>query len=54
MDCSDNYLENNFENTAWKQSIKFINAERLQEVLNRIMQGIISIITAQPYNGLGT
>ena len=41
MDCFDNDLDNNFENNAWK--LKH-DAEELQEILNRIMQGIVSII----------
>ena len=45
MDCSDNYLENNFENTASAWNLHH-NAEELQEILNRIMQEIMSIITS--------
>ena len=36
MDCFDNYHQNNFENNAWK----------LEEILYRIMQGMVSIITS--------
>ena len=41
MDCFDSNLGNNFEN----------NIEKLQEILNRIIQGIMSIIILlpQPY-----
>ena len=46
MDCFDNDLVNNFENNAWKLEH---NAEELQEILNRIMQGIVSIIIPKPY-----
>ena len=46
MDCFDNNLENNFENDAWKLEH---NAEELQEILNRIMLGIVSIITSALY-----
>ena len=34
LDCSDNDLENTFENNAWKMEH---NAEQLQEILNRII-----------------
>ena len=43
MDCFDNGLENNFENKAWKLEH---NVEELQEIMNRIMQGSVSIITS--------
>ena len=36
--ATEMYLENNFENNAWDWSI-------IQEIWNRIMQGIMSIIT---------
>ena len=42
MYCFDKDLGNNFENTAWNLEH---NAEKLQEILNKIMQGIMSIIT---------
>ena len=42
MDCFDSDLKDNFENNAW--NLKH-NAEELQEVLSRILQGIMSIIT---------
>ena len=38
MDCFDSNLGNNFEN----------NIEKLQEILNRIIQGIMSIIILLP------
>ena len=47
MDDFDNNLRNNFESNAW--SLEH-NAEKLQEISKRIMQGIISIISSvQPY-----
>ena len=39
MDC----LANTFENNVWNLEH---NAEKLQEIWNRIMQGIMSIITS--------
>ena len=41
LGCSDNDLENNF-----RIMHGFGNAEKLQESLNRIMQGIMSIIAS--------
>ena len=41
LNCFDNDLENNFENNAWNSEYKV----ELQEILNRTMQGIASIIT---------
>ena len=38
LSCFDNDLKNNIENTAW--SLEH-NAEKLQEILNGIKQGII-------------
>ena len=43
MDCFDNDLENNLENNAW--NLEHI-AEKFQEILNRIMQGVMRIITS--------
>ena len=40
MDYLGNNLKSNFDKNAWN------NAEKLQEILNRIMQGIIRIITS--------
>ena len=45
MDCFDNNLGNNFENNAWNLGDMY-NAEKLQKILNRIMQGIMSIIAS--------
>ena len=45
MDCFDNNLGNNFENNAWNLEH---NADKLQEMLNRIMQGTMSTITLAP------
>ena len=41
MDYLDNNLRNNFENNAWNLEH---NADKLQEIQIRIMQGIISIV----------
>ena len=41
MDCFDNNLGNNIKNDAWNLEH---NAEKLKEILNRNMQGIVSII----------
>ena len=46
LDCFGNDLENNFENNAWKLGHNSINAEELQEILNRMMQVIVSVITS--------
>ena len=43
VDYFDNANENNFENNAWH--LKH-NADKVQEILNRIIQGILSIITS--------
>ena len=43
MDCFDNNFGNNFENNAW--NLEHI-AKQQQEILNRIMQGIMIIITS--------
>ena len=43
LDCFDNDLENNYENNAWKLEH---NTEEFQEILNRVMQGIVSIIAS--------
>ena len=42
LECYDNDLENNIKNNAWNLEH---NAEKSQEILNRIKQGIMSIIT---------
>ena len=41
MDCFDNDLGNNFKNNTWNLEH---NAKELREILNRIMQGVVSII----------
>ena len=46
LDCFDDDLKNNFENTAWNLEH---NTEKLQEILNRMMQDIMSIITSALY-----
>ena len=47
MDCFDNNnFGNSFENNTWNFEH---NAEKLQEVLNKTMQGIMSIITSALY-----
>ena len=43
VDYFDNAHENNFENNAWY--LKH-NADKLLEIQNRVMQGIVSIITS--------
>ena len=43
LDCSNNDLENTFENNAWKLEH---NAEQLQEILNRI----IGVSLREPHN----
>ena len=40
MDYLDNNVRNNFENNAWNLER---NADKLQEIQTRIMQGIMSI-----------
>ena len=46
MDCLDNHLGNNFENNAWDFYWDLEhNAKKLQEILNRTVQRIMSIIT---------
>ena len=42
---TDNSLENTSENNAWKLEL---NAEKLQEILNRIMQRLMGIIISVP------
>ena len=42
-DCFDNDIVNNLEINAW--SLEY-NAKKLQEILNRIMQRIMSKITS--------
>ena len=42
-DSFDNHFENTLVNNAWNLER---NAEKLQEILNRVMQGIGSIITS--------
>ena len=45
LDNFDNDLDNNFENNAQKLEH---NVDELQEILNRIMQGIANTITSAP------